>query len=98
MPPPIIQDCSHNTFTNSQAAGRWFAQFTLLPWVKKLEAGFRHSVLGPGYALGFDLSKFMRGDDEARWNAHKIAVEAGILDPDEIREIEGWNPRGRAAA
>lgn len=98
VPPPIIQDYSHNTFTNSQAAGRWFAQFTLLPWVKKLEAGFRRALLGQGYSISLDLSEFMRGDDTARWAAHKIAVDAGILDTDEIREIEGWNPRGGRAA
>jgi HK97 family phage portal protein len=33
VPPPIVSDYSHNTFTNSEQAGRWFAQFCLLPWV-----------------------------------------------------------------
>ena len=31
VPPPLVQDYSHNTFTNSETAGRWFAQFTLAP-------------------------------------------------------------------
>jgi phage portal protein BeeE len=53
-------------------------------------------VFGTGSAdcmLELDMSGLMRADAEARWQSHKIAVEAGILDPDEIREIEGWNPR-----
>ena len=31
VPPPLVQDYCHNTFTNSETAGRWFAQFTLAP-------------------------------------------------------------------
>jgi HK97 family phage portal protein len=97
VPPPIAGDLSHGTFTNSREAGRWFAQFTLAPWARKIEAEFARSVFGPGStdcSLEIDLSGLMRGDAEARWQSHKIAVEAGILDPDEVREIEGWNPRG----
>ncbi|MBX6375978.1 MAG: phage portal protein [Acetobacteraceae bacterium] len=98
VPPPIVQDLSHGTFTNSREAGRWFAQFTLAPWARKIEAEFGRSVFGASSAdcvLELDMSALMRGDAEARWASHKIAVEAGILDPDEIREIEGWNPRRR---
>jgi HK97 family phage portal protein len=96
VPPPIVQDLSHGTFTNSREAARWFAQFTLAPWARKIEAEFRRSVFSaaePNVILEIDMSDLLRGDAEARWQSHKIAVEAGILDPDEVREIEGWNPR-----
>jgi HK97 family phage portal protein len=98
VPPPLIQDYSHNTFTNSETAGRWFAQFTLAPWARKIEAEFRRALFAAnsGLELEIDLSGFLRGDPQTRWAAHKIAVEAGILDADEIREIEGFNPRGAA--
>lgn len=97
VPPPLVQDYSNNTFTNSQAAGRWFAQFTLLPWARKLEAALTRALVPAGHEVELDLSAFQRGDPESRWAAHKIAVDAGILDPDEVREIEGFNPRGRPA-
>jgi len=95
VPPPIVGDYSHNTFTNSETAGRWFAQFTLAPWARKIEAEFARAIFPTGgpYELELDLSGFLRGDPETRWNAHKIAIEAGVLDPDEVRGIEGWNPR-----
>ncbi|HWX49663.1 MAG TPA: phage portal protein [Roseomonas sp.] len=101
VPPPIIQDLSHGTFTNSREAGRWFAQFSLAPMARKIEAEFERSVFGSSSAdcmLELDMSGLMRADAEARWQSHKIAVEANILDPDEIREIEGWNPRGQGVA
>ncbi|WP_374389325.1 phage portal protein [Sandaracinobacter sp.] len=98
VPPPIVQDYSHNTFTNSEAAGRWFAQFTLGPWARKIEAVLSRALFpeGSGLEIELDLSAFLRGDPQTRWAAHKIAVDAGILDADEIREIEGFNPRGKA--
>lgn len=95
VPPPLVQDYSHNTFTNSETAGRWFAQFTLAPWARKIEAEFARSVFGQhsSLELELDLSGFLRGDPQTRWAAHKIAIETGVLDPDEVRHIEGWNPR-----
>ncbi|MEQ6331980.1 phage portal protein [Sphingobium sp. MK2] len=97
VPPPLVQDYSHNTFTNSETAGRWFAQFTLAPWARKLEAEFARSIFSPasGFELELDLSAFLRGDPKTRWDAHKIAVETGVLDPDEVRHVEGWNPRAK---
>jgi HK97 family phage portal protein len=95
VPPPLAGIWDHSSFTNSETAGRWFSQFTLQPLVKKIEAEFKRSVFlstEDNLSLEIDLSGFMRGDDAARWNAHKIAVEAGILTIDEIREIEGWGP------
>ena len=93
VPPPLVQDYSHNTFTNSETAGRWFAQFTLAPWARKIEAEFQRSVLASGLELELDLSGFLRGDPQTRWAAHKIAIETGVLDPDEVRQVEGWNRR-----
>jgi HK97 family phage portal protein len=97
VPPPLVQDYSHNTFTNSETAGRWFAQFTLAPWARKLEAEFARSLFpaNSGLELEFDLSGFLRGDPKTRWDAHKIAIETGVLDADEVRHVEGWNPRAK---
>lgn len=98
VPPPIIGDYTHNTFTNSETAGRWFATFCLAPWARKIEAEFARSLFPSGspYELDLDLSGFLRGDPETRWAAHKIALDAGVLDADEVRQVEGWNPRREA--
>lgn len=93
VPPPIIQDYAHNTFTNSAAAGRWFAQFCLLPLVRKIEAAFNAFLWPSGRCeLSLDLSVFDRGDPSTRWQNHQIAVSNGILSRDEVREIEGFSP------
>lgn len=97
VPPPLIQDYSHNTFTNSETAGRWFAMFTLAPWARKIEAEFARSVFAStsGLELELDLGGFLRGDPKTRWDTYKIARETDVLSADEIRQLEGWNPRGQ---
>lgn len=97
VPPPIVGIWDHSTFTNSETAGRWFAQFTLAPIIRKIEEGFRRAVFSAEtratHEIEFDMTGFLRGDAEARWKAHEIAVKNRILTPNEVREVEGWNPR-----
>ena len=97
VPPPIVQDYTHNTFTNSAQASLWFASNTLAPWARKIEAEFARSIFTDGsYQLELDLSGLMRGDYTARWAANVAAVSAGILTADEVREMEGFNPLPKA--
>lgn len=93
VPPPIVGIWDHSSFTNSETAGRWFASFTLTPWIRKIEAEFSRALLGRGYSLEIDLSGLTRGDYSARWAAHKIAVDADILSRNEVRQVEGYNKR-----
>jgi phage portal protein BeeE len=71
--------------------------FTLATWVRRIEAEFARSVFPAGghYELELDLSGFLRGDPQTRWAAHAIALANKVLDPDEVRQVEGWNPGGR---
>lgn len=99
VPPPIIQSYEYNTFTNSAQASLWFAQLTLTPWARKIEAEFARSLFGASspYELVIDLSGLMRGDFVARWQAWQIAVSSQILDANEVREAEGYSPRAGTA-
>lgn len=93
VPPPLLQDYSHSTFTNSAQASLWFAQNTLVPWVRKLEAEFGRSVIAdPALCIEIDVSGLTRGDYATRWDANVKAVQAGILTVDEVRDAEGWGP------
>lgn len=99
VPPPIVQDYSHNTFTNSAQANTWMATQTLAPWVRKIEAEFQRQVFGADspYSLELDMSGLVRGDYATRWQANVKAVQAGILTADEVREAEGYSPQPAAA-
>jgi HK97 family phage portal protein len=99
-PPPTIGDLSHGTFTNTETVGRWFAQHTLSPWIRKIESEFSRTVFSEAtrrtHRLEIDMSGFQRGDPEARWRSWEIAVKNNILSVDEVRAEDGWNPRPAA--
>ena len=96
VPPPIIQDYSNSTFTNASQASTWFAQNTLAPIARKIEAEFSRSLFtDSSHHLEIDLSGLLRGDYTARWAANVAAVQAGILTADEVRAQEGYSPLPR---
>ena len=90
VPPPLIQDYQYNTFTNASTAGQWFSRFTLASWVKRFEATFSKAMLPEDSYLELDMGAFNRGDLGERWNAYSIALNAGVLSPDEVRRLEGY--------
>jgi HK97 family phage portal protein len=100
VPPPLAQDYTRNTFSNAATAGLWFAQFTLLPWVRKIEAAFKLSVFGPnsGLELELDMSGLTRGDYATRWTSYATARGSQILTVDEIRAQEGYSPLATSGA
>lgn len=97
VPPPLAGDFSHSSFTNAETASRWFSQFTLGPWIRKIESEFSRSVFGDSernISLEIDMAGLQRGDYKTRWEAHKIALETGALTTDEVRDLEGYAPQG----
>ncbi|HLO74865.1 MAG TPA: phage portal protein [Magnetospirillum sp.] len=97
VPPPIVGIWDHSSFTNSETAGRWFAQFTLAPWIRKIEAEFARSVFTAAgresHHVEFDLSGFLRGDPAQRWQGYDVALRNRVLTPNEVRQAEGYNRR-----
>jgi HK97 family phage portal protein len=97
VPPPIIGDLSHGTFTNSETLIRYFAQHTISVWCRKIEAEAHRSLLTDAerqtHRFELDLSGLLRGDPETRWKSHEIALRNQVLTPNEVRDVEGWNPR-----
>lgn len=93
--PIMVADLSHGTFTNSIEMFRQFVRLCLAGWIEKIKAEFCRSVFAGdevfSHSLDLDLSSFMKADDLARWQSHKIAVEGKILTTNEVREVEGWN-------
>lgn len=99
VPSPVIGDNTHSTFTNSETLLRFFAQSTLTRWTRRIEAEFARVLFaGTPFSIEISLDGLLRGDPETRWKAHEIAVRNNILDQNEIREIEGFNPRATQPA
>lgn len=95
VPLPMLNIWTYSSFTNAQEAARWFGAHTLAPWCRRIESAFNNRLFSEqsGLFMEFDLSNLLRGSDVDRWACWKIAVEAGVLTVNEIRECEGWNAR-----
>jgi HK97 family phage portal protein len=95
IPPPLLQSYENNTFTNAQQASLWFGMFTISPWVRKIESAISTCILGEQSDLTceLDMSSLLRGSHAERWEANRVAIETGVLSPDEVRTAEGWGPR-----
>ncbi len=102
VPAPLVGILDHASFTNSETLLRHFAQSTLAIWARNLELELSRSILTEAeretHEIDVDLSGLLRGDHGARWAAHKIALETGVLTIDEVREVEGYSPRGKTDA
>jgi hypothetical protein len=92
IPPHMIgAPGDSQTYQNVEQAGINFVQFTLLPWLRRLEEAFSSLLTRPKY-IKFDTQEFLRADTLSRFNAHRTAIESGIRSPNEARRIEGLEP------
>lgn len=95
VPPPIIGEWTHATFSNTASAREWFAALTLLPWVNKVEREFSRVVLNTeDVFLCVDMSGMLRGDFPQLVASYVNLVRTGIASADEARDAVGLDPRG----
>lgn len=79
---------SSQTYTNNEQAGLNFLTFTLLPWLRRIEAAFT-DLMPIGQRVQFDTAAFLRADTINRYRAHQLGIASGFLTPNEVRAIEG---------
>ena len=63
---PLSGNFLYSSFTNAETASRWFSQFTLTPWCRKIEAVFSRQLLSNDREFVIDLSGPLRGTPQER--------------------------------
>lgn len=96
VPLPLVQDLTHGTYTNSEQADLWLSKYTATPIARNTEGAIRRSLFLPSerstmYAK-FNVNALMRGDFAARAAGYSILINCGVLNPNEARAFEDWNP------
>lgn len=93
------------TFASAEAFFAAHVRHSLQPWVKSLVKACDTQLLTPeerreGYHVRIDTSELMRGSLKDRAEYYTKALgdnnRPGWLSPDEVREDDGWNPKGDA--
>lgn len=92
IPPHMLAELSHATFSNIEQQNIHFAEFSLRPICKRIEVQlesklFRENELGR-YSVKFDLRGLMRGDAKARADYYSAGINAGWMTPNEARRSE----------
>lgn len=84
------------TYTNSEYQGIDFVRWSLRRWLVRIEKSLLRdpSIFLQGSRIypEFLLDALLRASTLDRYSAHKLAIEAGFLTPNEARESENLNP------
>lgn len=91
IPPIFIQDHSASTYSNTEQQDLNLAKHTIARWVEQIEQELNAKLTGPrnrDLYVEFNMDGLMRGDFVSRQNGYSIAINAGILTPNEARAIE----------
>lgn len=93
IPPHMIGELSHATFSNIEHQTIQFVQYTLRPIVKRFEMEMESKLfmsrdIGK-YDVKFILDGLLRGDTAARSTYYHNAILDGYMSRNEVRELEG---------
>ena len=93
IPPHLLAELSHATFSNIEQQNIFFGEYTLRPICKRIEQQIELKMFQGAerrkYHVKFDLNGLMRGDATTRANFYSTGINAGWLTPNEAREFEG---------
>lgn len=96
VPPMMVQDLTHGTYSNAEQADLWLSKYTAAPLARSTESVIRKKLFLPrergSYYAKFSVNAMMRGDFAARTAGYSTLVQAGIMSRNEARAFEDWNP------
>lgn len=95
VPPHLVQDLKRSTFNNIEHQGIAFVQYSLMPWIIRIEKGIMKDLLleeeQDVYFPKFNVDGLMRGDYQSRMNAYAIGVGNGFFSPNDVRRLENMD-------
>lgn len=96
VPPYKIGDMEQATFSNIEHQSLEFVRDSLQPYIINIEQESKRKLLlareKGKYYPRFVLDGILRGDIASRYNALSVAWDRGIINADEWRAMEDWNP------
>ena len=96
IPPHLIGDLEHATFSNIEHQAIEFVVHTLRPWLVKWEQAIWSKLLLPRerseFFAEFNVDGLLRGDIASRYTAYSTGRNGGWLSRNDIREKENMNP------
>lgn len=94
VPPHMIGDLSHATFSNIEQQSIDFVRYTMLPWVVRWEQAINRDLIADDemYYAKFCVEGLLRGDSAARSAYYRELINTGVMTINEARELEDLEP------
>lgn len=92
VPPHMVDPTVTSTWgTGIEEQNRAYVDFTLIPWIVRLEQTISRFLPGGQY-IKFNVDAMLRGKQAERYKAYLQAISSGIMNPDEARALEDLEP------
>jgi HK97 family phage portal protein len=93
VPPEMIggTTAGHEAYSSPEMRSTDLLLWTIRPWLIRLENAIT-ALLPATQRARFNAAGMVRTDLKSRYEAHRIAIEAGFLTVNEVRELEDRGP------
>ena len=95
VPPHMVQDLEHATFSNIEHQSIDFVVHTLTPWMVRFEQAIVKDLLLPEeqdtYFPKFNVDGLLRGDYQSRMQGYATGISNGFLSPNDIHRLENMD-------
>ena len=96
VPPHMVGDLEHATFSNIEHQSISFAVHTIRPWVVRIEQAMNRALFAEKekgvFYVRFNMDGLMRGSYKERMEGYAIGRQNGWLSMNDIRGLENMNP------
>lgn len=97
VPPHLVGDLERATFNNVEQQDSDFTLNVIMPIGQQFEAAMERDLLtdddrAGGVIIRFNFDSILRADFKSRQEGLRIQRDAGVINANEWREIEGKNP------
>ena len=93
VPPHVLFELSRATFSNIEQQSLELYLYTMMGHFERGAAAATHQFAEPDHFFEFNTDALLKGDITTRYAAYSIAVDKGILNPNEVRRRENLNDR-----
>ena len=95
IPPHMIGDLEHATFSNIEEQSLEFVQYTLQPWLVRWEQAIQRALLTPEEKktifVRFNVDGLLRGNYQTRMQGYATGINNGFLCPNDVRQLENMD-------
>ena len=95
VPPHMVQDLEHATFSNIEHQSIDFVVHTLTPWLVRFEQAIVKDLLLPDEQdelfPKFNVDGLLRGDYQSRMQGYATGISNGFLSPNDVHRLENMD-------